>query len=205
MDGGRTRSTRQSALSLPAERVRATARLLKEKDEEAGVSILQMPGLILYPMWLLAFSGVCSLSHVFVEKHKRSGRDATRGSGENSCNFIQTLVHRHIKILPCTPPDSNDAQLRQDRHAFLSLSMAFELLHVVLRMLICHLIFMFALSLYWYVCGCGCVLCECMRASLSLSFSPVSFLSLRPLFQPPPLALALALSCARGERCVALS
>ena len=54
MDGGRTRSTRQSALSLPAERVRATARLLKEK-QEAGVSILQMPGLILYPMWLLAF------------------------------------------------------------------------------------------------------------------------------------------------------
>ena len=159
MDGGRTRSTRQSALSLPAERVRATARLLKEKDEEAGVSILQMPGLILYPMWLLAFSGVCSLSHVFVEKHKRSGRDATRGSGENSCNFIQTLVHRHIKILPCSPPDSNDAQLRQDRHAFLSLSMAFELLHVVLRMLICHLIFMFALSLYWYVCACVCV-CE---------------------------------------------
>ena len=204
MDGGRTRSTRQSALSLPAERVRATARLLKEKNEEAGVSILQMPGLILYPMWLLAFSGVCSLSHVFVEKHKHSGKDATRGSGENSCNYIQTLVHRHIKILPCTPPDSSDAQLRQDRHAFLSLSMAFELLHVVLRMLIRHLIFMFALSLYWYACGCGCVLCECMRASLSLLLS--SLLSLPPSSLPtPPLALALALSCARGERCVALS
>ena len=184
MDGGRTRSTRQSALSLPAERVRATARLLKEKDEEAGVSILQMPGLILYPMWLLAFSGVCSLSHVFVEKHKHSGKDATRGSGENSCNFIQTLVHRHIKILPCSPPDSSDAQLRQDRHAFLSLSTVFELLHVVLRMLICHLIFMFVLSLYWYACGCGCVLCECMRASLSLLLS--SLLSLPPSSLPTP-------------------
>ena len=204
MDGGRTRSTRQIALSLPAERVRATARLMKEKHEEAGVSILQMPGLILYPVWLLAFSGVCSLSHVFVEKHKHSGKDATRGSGENSCNFIQTLVHRRIKILPCSPPDSSDAQLRQDRHAFLSLSMAFELLHVVLRMLIRHLIFMFALSLYWYACGCGCVLCECMRASLSLLLS--SLLSLPPSSLPtPPLALALALSCARGERCVALS
>ena len=184
VDGGRTRSTRQSALSLPAERVRATARLLKEKHEEAGVSILQMPGLILYPVWLLAFSGVCSLSHVFVEKHKHSGKDATRGSGENSCNFIQTLVHRHIKILPCSPPDSGDAQLRQDRHAFLSLSMAFELLHVVLRMLIRHLIFMFAFLCIGTRVGVGvCCVSACVRLSLSPSlqspFSP-SVLSSNP-------------------------
>ena len=121
MDGGRTRSTRQIALSLPAERVRAMTRLMKEKDEGAGVSILQMPGVILYPIWLMAFSGVCSLSHVLVEKRKHSGKDVTSGSGGNSCNYIQTLVHRHIKIMPCTPPDSNDAQLRQDRYAFLCL------------------------------------------------------------------------------------
>ena len=100
---------------------------------------------------------MCSLSHVFVEKHKHSGKDATRGSGENSCNFIQTLVHRHIKILPCSPPDSGDAQLRQDRHAFLSLSMAFELLHVVLRMLHLssdiHVCIVFVLARVWvWVC-----------------------------------------------------
>ena len=58
-------------------------------------------------------------------------------------------------------------------------------------MLICHLIFMFVLSLYLYVDVCGCVLCECMRASLSLFLSSL-FSLLRPLLQPP-LSLSLLL------------